>query len=114
MAGDGDPLFPNVIAAGAPGSPGGIGRHVRRYAMSYFRAACYITLAALANFQDTFGGLTPEQISKLSTLQWAALVISPLKAALVAAIAFLDQSLARAAVAPPATAPQATANPPAP
>lgn len=87
-----------LIAAATQGAIGGarsLGRHAHRYAPAYLRGVLYIVSAAIINFGETFGKLTPEDAAKLSALGWVCLVLKPVNAAAIAAIAFLDQTLAR-------------------
>jgi hypothetical protein len=100
---DTSPLFPTE--KGAPEEKGApntvtkatrvIGHHMDRFAPAYLRGVLYISAAAIINFGDTFGKLTSEESAKLSALGWTCLVLKPIGAAITAAIAFLDQTLAR-------------------
>lgn len=91
---------PGVIAAAAkPGPIRNAGkvaaRHAHRYAPAYLRGLMYILSAAIINFIETFEKLTPAAAAQLTALGWACLALKPINAAVIAGIAFLDQTLAR-------------------
>lgn len=73
----------------------GFGRHAHRYAPAYLRGILYILSAAIINFGETFDKLTPAAVAELTALSWVCLILKPVNAAIIACIAFLDQTLAR-------------------